>query len=169
MTAKTKMPRITWTNKKARLGDLKPYDKNPRTIDDEEGERLDASLDEFNQSEVFLVGPKLELYDGHQRRNRWLAKMGPDFLVDVRQSSKPLTEDQRKRLIILTHRGAVGHFDDDLLRQYFDRDLLAELGFDEAELEKMGFEIPDFKEFDESVKDDVEMIKCPHCGKSFPR
>lgn len=28
---------------------------------------------------------------------------------------------------------------------------------------------PDFREYDESVADDVEMITCPHCGKEFPK
>jgi len=30
-------------------------------------------------------------------------------------------------------------------------------------------EAPDFKEYDESVADDVEMIECPKCGHRFPK
>jgi len=30
-------------------------------------------------------------------------------------------------------------------------------------------EMPDFKEYDESVADDVEMIECPKCGHRFPK
>ena len=30
-------------------------------------------------------------------------------------------------------------------------------------------EAPEFKEYDESVADDVEMITCPKCGHSFPK
>lgn len=29
--------------------------------------------------------------------------------------------------------------------------------------------VPEFKEYDESVEDEVEMIVCPHCGESFPK
>lgn len=29
--------------------------------------------------------------------------------------------------------------------------------------------VDDQKEFDESIKDSVEMIKCPHCGGEFPK
>ena len=27
----------------------------------------------------------------------------------------------------------------------------------------------EFKEYDESIADDVKMIECPHCGKEFPK
>lgn len=36
------------------------------------------------------------------------------------------------------------------------------------ELANVG-EPPQFKEYDESVADDVEMITCPHCGGEFPK
>ncbi len=30
-------------------------------------------------------------------------------------------------------------------------------------------EPPEFKEYDESIADEVEMITCPHCGENFPK
>lgn len=50
----------------------------------------------------------------------------------------------------------------------FDLDLT---GFDENDLSRLiGLvEVPEFKEYDESVADDVEMIICPSCGHSFPK
>lgn len=46
------------------------------------------------------------------------------------------------------------------------------IGFDEIELKalKENSIIPDEeKEFDESIADEVEMIKCPECGHEFPK
>lgn len=49
--------------------------------------------------------------------------------------------------------------------------LLAALGWDAGELAALlaGLAVPEFPEYDESAADDVEMIECPHCGKSFPK
>jgi hypothetical protein len=45
--------------------------------------------------------------------------------------------------------------------------------FDQSELDAMlaGLQPPnvEFKEYNESVADDVEMITCPHCGQQFPK
>jgi uncharacterized protein YbaR (Trm112 family) len=30
-------------------------------------------------------------------------------------------------------------------------------------------EAVDFKEYDESVANEVEMLTCPHCGKTYPK
>ena len=32
-----------------------------------------------------------------------------------------------------------------------------------------GVEPPDFKEYDESIADEVEMVECPECGHRFPK
>ena len=66
-------------------------------------------------------------------------------------------------------------WNEDLLREKllglksmeFDMDLL---GFDPEEMANitLGREVNQ-PEYDESAADDVEMITCPECGKSFPR
>jgi len=40
---------ITWSNETRRLGDLIPWEINPRTISEKEAARLNESLDEFAQ------------------------------------------------------------------------------------------------------------------------
>jgi len=55
--------------------------------------------------------------------------------------------------------------------------LLQEVNTGEAALQQLLAELaadasvipPEFKEYDETVAEDVEMIECPHCGKSFPK
>ena len=131
---------LVWKNVRVKLGDLKPWKFNPRTIGKDEARRLNESLEVFNQSEVFLIGPELELYDGHQRWKTWLDKHGPDFKVDARQSNRPLTEQERKRLGIFLHRGAQGEWDKDVLKENFGFDELMAWGFDKDELMKFGFD-----------------------------
>ncbi len=61
-----------------------------------------------------------------------------------------------------------GSWDFDILADQFNQDDLLAWGFEPFELGG-SVEPPDFKEYDESIADDVEMIACPHCGKSFPK
>lgn len=132
--------KITWTNVRVKLGDLNPWKINPRTIDEEGSALLGASIDEFSQTEVFLIGPNNELYDGHQRLKVWTDKFGAEFEVDARQSNRVLTARERKKLVVLHHRGATGEWDKDMLKENFNFDDLLEWGFKELELLDFGFE-----------------------------
>lgn len=156
---------ITWTNEKRKLSELIPWELNPATIDKDEARRLEESLDEFGQVESIAISPTNEIYDGHQRQTVWGAskKFGPDYVVDVRVSSRKLTERERKKLVIYLRKGAIGHFDFDLLANNWEVPDLLEWGFSEKELQLGGF-LPEFKEYDESIADGVEVCKCPLCG-----
>ena len=56
-------------------------------------------------------------------------------------------------------------------------DLLREVNTGEAALQAVLADLaadanvipPEFKEYDETVADDVEMIECPHCHRTFPK
>ena len=103
--------KIEWTNIKVKLGDLKPWAANPRLSTKKQAERLIDSWNEFGQVETIAVGPDNSVYDGHQRLSALLTIYGHDYEVDARQSSRPLTEDERKKLVIYLHSGAVGSWD----------------------------------------------------------
>jgi len=128
------------------------WERNPRQIRKEQAGRLADSLDEFGQVQAIAIGPDNEIYDGHQRKNVWAAldRYGPDYEVDVRVASRPLTEKEREKLVVYLHRGAHGGWDFDILANEFEVDDLLEWGFDEAEL--VGYDFGD----DESA-DDSEM------------
>lgn len=100
-----------WKNVRVTLGKLQPWIHNPRTIDKKDAERLDQSLDEFGQVDVFAIGPNFEVYNGHQRLGRMLIKYGPKHVVDARQSDRPLNETERRKLTALLHAGATGRWD----------------------------------------------------------
>jgi hypothetical protein len=157
---------IVWTNEKRRLGDLIPWPRNPRQIKKAEAARLAESLDDFGQVDVFALGPDNQLYNGHQRLAVWSLEHGPDYEVDVRVSSRPLSEKERERLTVLLHRGAVGSWDFDLLANEFDADELIAWGFEAGEL---GLLPEAWKEYDETAADDVEFNECPECGHKWPK
>lgn len=127
------MDRITWTNEKRRLSSLIPWERNPRQIREDQAKRLQDSLEEFGQVEPICVGPDNELYNGHQRLAVWLARYG-DIEVDVRVSSRKMSEKEREKLTIFLHKGATGQWDFDTLANEFEVTELLEWGFEAGEL-----------------------------------
>jgi hypothetical protein len=128
--------RITWREDKRRLGDLIPWPINPAQIKEPEARRLLESLEEFGQVQALAISPDNEIYDGHQRQLVWGAaeKYGKDYEVDVRVSSRKLTEDERKKLVIYLRKGAVGEFDFDVLANNWEVDDLLDWGFEGYEI-----------------------------------
>ena len=125
---------ITWTNERRKLSDLIPWPRNPRQIKGANAVLLNESLDDFGLVETIAIGPGNEVYNGHQRLNVWAAEHGPDFVVDVRVSSRELEEKERERLVVLLHKGAAGEWDFDTLANEFDLPELLEWGFTPFEL-----------------------------------
>lgn len=115
---------IEWRPVRVRLGDLRPWERNPRRMSRRAARRLLESWREFGQVQTIAIGPDGEVYDGHQRLSVLRAVYGPDHQVLALQSSRPLTEQERERLTLLLHAGAIGEWDWDALLGW-DIDVLA--------------------------------------------
>lgn len=122
----------TWTNERRKLSDLIPWEPNPRQIKDKQAERLIESFEDFGQVEPIAIGPDNGIYNGHQRVKTLAAKYGMDYEVDVRVSSRPLTEKEREKLTVFLHRGATGEWDFEELANWNMNDLLT-WGFEESD------------------------------------
>lgn len=156
---------IQWTNEKRKLSQLIPWPRNPRQIKEVQVKRLQDSLREFGQVEPVACGPDNELYNGHQRLKSWAAKYG-DIEIDVRVSSRPLTEKEREKLTVFLHKGAAGEWNFDALANEFEVPELIEWGFSELEL---GI-VPDFQPVGEDEQgrlDQKKQVVCPECGCEF--
>jgi len=177
------MSDLTWTNSTRKLSELVPWERNPRQISEADAARLAESLDQFGQIHAIAIGPDNEIYDGHQRGNVWAAcdRYGPEYEVDVRVASRPLTEAERKKLVVYLHSGATGSWDWDRLSAWepaalkdwgLDAEQLRGWNDDAANLALMleaDAEAPEFPEYDESIADEVEWLECPECGHRFPK
>lgn len=162
------MTDITWTNETRKLRDLKPWPRNPRQINKDQARRLSESFDEFGQVETIAVGPDNEVYNGHQRLSVLLSKHGKDYEVEVRVSSRALTEKEREKLTVFLHKGAAGEWNFDVLANEFEVDDLVNWGFSPEEL---GIETSSFDGTSLSMpgsKSDSENIMiCPKCGFKY--
>ena len=130
------MTNITWTNDTRRLADLVPWEHNPKRMSTKAGEGLHISLDKFGYALPMLIGPNNDLYDGHQRLpllRSMVKKYGPNATVDVRVSSRPLTDDERRELVVRLKQNQAG-WDFDMLPNLYEREELLEWGFSPFEL-----------------------------------
>lgn len=178
---------LTWKPVVVRLGDLEPWQRNPRKMRRKAAERLLQSWREFGQVQTVAVGPNNEVYDGHQRLQALLTVYGPDYQVIALQSNRSLTEEERERLVLILHAGAVGEWSWDVLKEW-DPATLAVGGIDQELYESLQRDImalggllefmdtditaeleppEEFQEYDEDVADNVEVVKCPKCGHIF--
>lgn len=160
---------ITWTNETRRLDELQPWPRNPRQINKDQAKRLAQSFDEFGQVETIAIGPGNEVYNGHQRLAVLMDKHGGAYKVEVRVSSRPLTEKEREKLTVFLHKGAAGEWNFDTLANEFEVDELVEWGFSPSELGINTDPLPEFKEYTEDMEKEVEFIECPNCGHKWPK
>ena len=123
---------IVWSNEKRKLSDLIPWERNPRQIKDKQAKLLAESFNDFGQVETIAISANGDIYNGHQRLSVLAGKYGMDYEVDVRVSSRDLTEKERERLTVYLHRGATGEWDFDELANWDMSDLLT-WGFEESD------------------------------------
>ena len=176
------MTDITWTNDTRRLSDLVPWEHNPKRMTRKQAEGLRLSIERFGFAVPFLVSPDGDIYDGHQRQTLMNAikEYGPNATVDVRVSSRPLDDDERRELVVRLKQNQAG-WDFDMLPNLYEREELLEWGFEPEELgmfadepqgDDPGAQVDKAEELREKwgVKTgDLwgmgKYTKCPKCGK----
>src|SRR5690606_36358240 len=105
---------------------LKPWEHNPRHSTRAQTERILKSFERFGQAALICIDPDNNVLDGHQRLSALLAVHGPGYRVDARRSSRPLTDDERRGLV-LALANATGSWDWDSLSSW-DTGALSEWG-----------------------------------------
>ena len=152
-------------------GDLLANDFNFRRHDERQSQCLEASLNSLGWLGPVLVNQHTgHIVDGHLRVDLAIKREQPTIPVVYLD----LTEDEEKRALATYDRiGSLAIEDPDALSRLLDEldlsdnDSLAEM----IKGMKIELEVPDieFKEFDESIEDDVEFNECPNCGHKWPK
>lgn len=123
---------ITWNNVTVKLGSLKPWSDNPRYTTKAQAKRLLESWKALGQFQTIAISPDGDVYDGHQRLSALLTVYGENYEVAARQSSRPLDDTERRRLVIAANL-AVGNWDWDSLASW-DYGMLRDAGFDRDQM-----------------------------------
>ena len=178
------MAKITWKIVSVKLSQLSPWEGNPKTSTGKQAGQLNKSHDELGQFQTVAIGPtngdgRFPVYDGHQRLTAWRMDNGLGFEIQALQSSRPLTETERRKIAIYSRQ--IGAWDWDIISGWepveltewgFDGDLLTDWRRDVASLGNFleSEVVPDFEPVDESEQprlDQKSPVTCPHCNEEF--
>jgi hypothetical protein len=155
---------ITWTNVKRKLSQLIPWEVNPRKLTEKQAEHLQTSLRKFGFAQPFLISPNDDIYDGHQRKALMsiMREYGQDVDIDCRMSSRMLTEDERRELVVRLHENT-GEWNWDEVPNLYEPIELVEFGMPEWKVDRLI--IPgEFPEYDERIADGMHVCVCVECG-----
>jgi DNA modification methylase len=147
---------LKWYPVKLKLSDLKPFDRNPRTITDSKFESLKKSLDDLGEFKPLVVDfDKQTILAGNQRFRAMLEKYNLDHEVDCFVPDRELTEAEREKVVVVEN----GHFGE------WNYDLLSGFSIDLGELD-LDISIPDIElpevEQIEGQCDDDEIPEVKH-------
>jgi hypothetical protein len=155
------MTDLVWQNDVEKLGNLKPYSANPRTMTVEEYAELKKSLDEFGLVEVPAVDTDNTIIAGHQRIAIMLKDFGPDREICIRKPNRKLTEKEFKSYLLKSNK-VHGNWNFDILANEFEIAELQEIGFVDAD-----FGIIEKEEVKEEKPKKQDHFTCPKCGHCF--
>ena len=159
---------MNWTPVDVRLGDLKPWDRNPKRISKGHAKRLLELWERLGQFQTIAIGPGGEVYDGHQRLNVLKAAHGAGYTVQALQAERALTEAEREELTIAAHVGTTGQFDWDALSGW-DAGNLQQWGLDTETLDGWRVDTAAIEELLASSEEAVNVSKINIVPKQFLR
>jgi ParB-like chromosome segregation protein Spo0J len=152
---------------------LTPFARNPRAHSEAQVRQIAESIREFGFTNPILLDGGNGVIAGHGRLAA-ASMLGLKTVPCIELSH--LSEAQKRTYTIADNKLTLnGIWNEELLRLELKdlKDLGANLeliGFDAMELADimLGKDI-EFKEYDESAADDVQMLTCPKCGHTFPK
>lgn len=149
---------IKWTAQEIDVADLKPYDRNPRTITKEAYERLVTRIKEEGFRAPITTDGKGTILAGHQRY-RAAKELGYSKLP-IMVPDRDLTAEECGQIVVADN---VSHGD-------WDFDILS-ADFEPLELAEWGVYLPDLTpvepENNELPNNAPQECKCPACGEMF--
>lgn len=169
---------MEWNLVVVELGELKPWNRNPKRIGKAQADRLLAFWEKAGQFQTIAIGPDGEVYDGHQRLSVLLKKYGKKYKVKALKASRSLTEPEREEFVIAAHVGTNGQFDWDVLSGWNSSDLEM-WGLDDELLQNwrsdtnalrllIEAEEPFAPVPDETPQlDEAHAVTCPFCNAQF--
>lgn len=153
--AKKQLANLEWHTEKRRVKDLIPWDKNPRSLSEEQEEKLKTSLTKFGLAEIPAINLDNKIAAGHQRLKVLQLLGRENELIDVRIPNRMLTEDEFREYNLRSNSNT-GSWDWEKLKD-FEIGTLLDVGFGESDLshiwdENLGVEDGGFDSTEEAKK-----------------
>ena len=153
---------MKWHTEVRKISELKSWEDNPRTITDEEYNKLKGSIDELGNFDPLVIDTDGTVLAGNQRLRIYLERGIKE--VEVSVPERKLTDKEIKKIGVLSNKHS-GEWDMDRLAEGFE-DILGEMGAEDLILEDINFD--DIEGTENREKKFREMdVTCPHCGETF--
>jgi DNA modification methylase len=154
------MTKLSWRTEQRRVKDLLPYKQNPRKMSQKQKDDLIKSLKQFDLVEIPAIDTKNRIIAGHQRC-AVLQLMGRgEEMIDVRVPSRALTEREYKQYMITSNK-VHGDWDEEILSEYFETDLLLESGFSQEEITDLTTDVLESEDDGFDAEKEAKKIKKP--------
>lgn len=151
------MKKLEWKTVKRRVNSLVGYEKNPRSITDEQLEVLSKSLDKFNIVELPAIDADGTIVAGNQRIKALQLLGRANEEIEVRIPNRKLTEKEFKQYLLTSNKSG-GTWDIEALKE-LDIDLLLTAGFSEVELADLWDDVLDVEDDDYDIEKEIERAK----------
>jgi len=163
---------MKWHLEKIKVSNLIEWEKNPRNLTEKGLKQLKDSIKEFGLAEPLVINSDYTICGGHGRK-KILEELNIDE-VDCYLPDKKLTEKQFQKLNLRLNKNIAGEWNTESLLEFFDNDMLYDVGFEDYELKNfdvdisnMGVGVNNFineESNEESItfqfhKDNVDMVK----------
>jgi len=151
--------KLEWRTEKRLVKDLLPYEKNPRTISDEQIEDLKKSLKKFNLVEIPAIDKDGKIIAGHQRIKVLQLLGRENEEIDVRVPNRKLSEKEYEQYL-LTSNAVGGDWDLEKLKS-FDIEMLLDIGFSDDNLSQIWDDHLETEDDNFDVGKELQKIKKP--------
>jgi len=152
--------KLSWRTEQRKVKNLLPFKHNPRKISEVQLENLKKSLKKFDLVEIPAIDTENRIIAGHQRCAVLQLLGRGEEMIDVRVPSRALSESEYKQYMITSNK-VHGDWDEVILEEYFETDLLLESGFDQKELTDMFTELLETEDDNFDVAKEATKIKKP--------
>lgn len=154
--------KLEWNQVKKQLRELIPNAQNPRTITKKKLEALEKSLEDLGTFKPIVCDYDGLVLGGNQRVTTFLSKFPANYEVAASVPNRPLTEEERQK-VILQDNGNHGEWQMDMLANNFSLEVIEELdiGIDIPPVEVLPTE--GLTDEDDALKDKKEFIIYIEC------
>lgn len=128
--------KLVWRTEQRRVCELLPFKQNPRKMSEKQVADLTKSLKKYGLVEIPAIDADNRIIAGHQRLAVMQLIGRGEEMIDCRVPNRKLSEQEYKQYLITSNK-VHGDWDEEILSEHFDTDLLLDSGFDKDELSEL--------------------------------
>ncbi|MES2224202.1 MAG: DNA modification methylase [Patescibacteria group bacterium] len=154
------MKKLSWCTEKRAIKDLLPFKHNPRKMSEKQISDLKKSLNKFDLVEIPAINKNNKIIAGHQRLAVMQLLGRGEEEIDVRVPNRMLTQTEYNQYLITSNK-VHGDWDENIIFEHFDTNLLLESGFDTEEVTDLLSELLETENDEFNVEEELKKIKKP--------